>query len=294
MKKRHHYIPEFYLRGFADEQKRFYLYLKKEDRIVPSSPKDAFCEKHRNTIRLLKENEREEKILEDLYGKFETKYAPLFQKAKESKYDPRNDVLDIKEKLGLAYFLSTLYWRLPINDSEAEKIIKNGDMKNVGLSLVSKNGSAGFEWLEEVITKIPEAEKIFRIGLTHTLFSNPKNLENTSFWRFSYWNSGFFLTSDNPFIYRKNPTRKNIMNEDFLFPISSKRMLIAGKNIKNFSGNHVPMACMQLIHQSNIVCCEHKEFLEILVKQYKSISDGLRSNLKNFLFEEEGFKHSKL
>ncbi len=47
--KRHHYLPQFYLRGFTDNKGEFYVFDKQTEEIRKSNPLNSFFENHRNT-----------------------------------------------------------------------------------------------------------------------------------------------------------------------------------------------------------------------------------------------------
>ena len=48
--RKHHYLPRYYLKGFADEKNSFFVYDKTNDNIFKSSPNSIFFENNLNTV----------------------------------------------------------------------------------------------------------------------------------------------------------------------------------------------------------------------------------------------------
>ena len=63
--KRHHYIPQFYLKGFTNELGEYYLFDKERNEIRKSKPINSFFENKRNTAFV---KDEEFVVLEDMYA----------------------------------------------------------------------------------------------------------------------------------------------------------------------------------------------------------------------------------
>ncbi|MEO9003948.1 MAG: DUF4238 domain-containing protein [Ginsengibacter sp.] len=88
---RHHYIPEFYLKGFANENNQFAIYSTRDNKFKQDgklfSPESHFFKKQDNTIDDLKKSLTD--LLEKHYAELDSKFAPIFNKlnAKSCSHD---------------------------------------------------------------------------------------------------------------------------------------------------------------------------------------------------------------
>ena len=63
--KRHHYLPQFYLKGFVNNIGRYYLFDKDKEEIRESTPSNSFYQNHRNTGSV---GDEKMVLLEDMYA----------------------------------------------------------------------------------------------------------------------------------------------------------------------------------------------------------------------------------
>ena len=80
-KKKHHYIPQFYLEGFIDPKNHpfVWIYEKGKDCVFKSKPENIAFEKHYHSY-ITTTGEKDTETIEDLLNKFETPAAPIFEK----------------------------------------------------------------------------------------------------------------------------------------------------------------------------------------------------------------------
>ena len=71
---RHHYLPQFYIKGFCDENEKITVYNKQYKKFEKKSPKYIFFEANRNTFSDALGNQGD--ILEKLYADLESKISP--------------------------------------------------------------------------------------------------------------------------------------------------------------------------------------------------------------------------
>jgi hypothetical protein len=96
---RHHYLPQFYIKGFVNSTNKVFVYDKFENKFKNKelSPKQIFFEWNRNTLVI---DGEEDDFVEELYGNFETRISPAYNKIKDQsgriKYDA-TDVFTIRE-----------------------------------------------------------------------------------------------------------------------------------------------------------------------------------------------------
>ena len=80
-KKKHHYIPQFYLEGFIDPKNHpfVWIYEKGKDCVFKSKPENIAFEKHYHSY-ITTTGEKDTETIEDILNKFETPVAPIFEK----------------------------------------------------------------------------------------------------------------------------------------------------------------------------------------------------------------------
>ena len=169
---RHHYIPQFYLNGFTNEDGTFKVYDVKNQRFIRRGkefrPVSYFYEKNGN---LLVTDDGFDDSMEQRYGKIENDVSLIFntinQSNSEEKYNINED--DIVK---LQFFVSVMYWRIPSNYQEIENIIKQKPLKDLGLILKSTKEKNVFSPLEveKEIKKNPNLMKMMKYWFPHISF----------------------------------------------------------------------------------------------------------------------------
>lgn len=227
----HHYIPQFYLKGFVSDCGILAVYDKKfgvfkKDR---QTPKTVFFSKRRNTIEEM--NGIKPDIIEELYGIFDNKFAEFFNQI-------RNGLLstdDILSDLGLRVikiYIAIQFWRLPIFDSFSENYVKNLDLKKFGKRITINGLNIGeIDWVEKFIRKNHDSRHYFRSLILPFLQFNIGVRDNER----DYWNiydiepddEGYYnlLCSDNPIVAENIIDIFNFKGK-FIFPLSKTKLLV--------------------------------------------------------------------
>jgi hypothetical protein len=75
--RRHHYLPEFLLKGFASDDGRLFVYDKQDRRFWKEAafPKQIFWRKNQNTFTICDE---ETDFVEQIYSKVDDDFAPIY------------------------------------------------------------------------------------------------------------------------------------------------------------------------------------------------------------------------
>ena len=161
--KRQHYVPQFYLKRFADEKGFLHIYDIANDKIFKSAPKDFAFEDFLYEIEYQKTPVTGEKYvlvnhIEDIFAKYEAEFADLLcvlDKVCTPKQNPYALICNSKEKKLLCRFIVNLIFRNPytmtalelhtfpkeLNDSEDMTSIRKiidllelGDMESIVLA----------------------------------------------------------------------------------------------------------------------------------------------------------------
>ena len=107
-KKRHHYLPKFYLNGFVDPDNKPYIwvYEKGNPTIKKATPRDIAVEKHYYSFTTLEGN-KDSETFENILSIIEGHAAPIFEKVKN------HQSLDEEERVWFAAFLALTMTRVP-------------------------------------------------------------------------------------------------------------------------------------------------------------------------------------
>ena len=88
-KKKHHYVPKFYLKEFANDRGKFVIYNLKDEKCIEAVPYKDQCYKSYFYGK--------DGIWEDQLGEMETKWAVVFKKIKEKDVLSEEDLKLIKQ-----------------------------------------------------------------------------------------------------------------------------------------------------------------------------------------------------
>ena len=119
--KKHHYLPRHYLKGFTDHRNFFFVYDKKQDKILPDAlaPDSFFFENNLNTV-VLPDGTYSD-YLEDLYTQIEIQTRPSLDTVRTSNKKAPVQLIDT---MNLFLYLLFLHWRLPSNIGYVEELSK--------------------------------------------------------------------------------------------------------------------------------------------------------------------------
>jgi hypothetical protein len=281
MKKssRHHYIPQFYIKGFVNDNGDTFVYDKQDDRIWKRQikTKGIFYDWDRNTVR----NDLEESsIIEDEWFKWlDNTCSLIIEKFRLSKNS--EDLHNYDNVSGLQFFLINLLWRIPKFDyafeflfDKAEKLDSNGNPINFS----NQNYLDGFKKVERAFLPNKIIKDITKQNLTSGFYS--KLFDE---------NQDVLLLGDYPMVYRNEPNSfDKIISKEVLLPISSKKLYaISASSGLDFSFKKITTLNSIIIDQSTrYVCSPDKDFLKKSVEFYKMQTEKLpRSFLIETLFE---------
>jgi RNase P/RNase MRP subunit p29 len=246
IKKRHHYIPKFYLSGFT---------VPKEPKMIWVYPKDGSEPFKTNIINVGVEKNfyaaqhEDGKMLEDyLAEKIEDPATPIIRKLRG------NIKIGANEKRVLATYLVGMLTRVPTNRDRVSEDIprrvveaqKNTlkQIENQKTKLPKEN-----KRISKLKSQVIESFKIIERDLIEEL-SLPYFDENLitiihimNWSLFTCCENSTFVTSDNPFCFTEDI---GLVNDEgyFIFPLSTGLLLTGGwapEGIKDFDINYRPL-----------------------------------------------------
>lgn len=282
--KRHHYLPQFYLKGFTDDKNEFYIFDKKLETIRKSTPLNSFFENHRNTA--IVKDERFS-FLEEVYARYDGLISAQLDKIRKSSHNNFN--LGDETLFRIKTFIAQMYWRVPKSDAEIEFLIDNLSFSETGFDIKDTTGqSVVTKELQEQLKNIDLFRKMYRIFIPFMTSHLRKTKTDSEDWKVYFRKEKYNLTGDTPLII-KEFVDFDSLNEELFFPISSDRMIVHTKQPKpkELPRQFMLMMDLLVIQQSTrFVCCADKEYLEFLVQNFYSISKGqdVNEQIKENLF----------
>lgn len=268
---RHHYIPQFYLKGFLNEKNSFAIYDKKLDRIKSGeySTKSHFFEENRNIIEV---NGVSNDILETkMYKSLDDTIGMLFKDIERLGLD----FLTYKSLFTLKMFISFLYWRIPKNDDLIKSTIENSDFGSLGFELTNENESFDKEEARNSFLNNPALRKMLCVVLPfskNNTFSIEPHQGEEKIWKgIGYPNEGFYLSCDNPIITLRNDMFYG-EGQKLLFPVTSRKLLYYGhtevtQKLAPEFNIQMDLAIMHVAER--YVCGPNKKYLEDIRNLYK-------------------------
>lgn len=155
LSKRHHYIPQFLIKRFADEDNMLYLFDKEKGAFAKErrSPKSVFFEMNRNTWYFDgMPNDNMEKIYAQLDEKFSKDLAEI----------THTGIITEEALTSILVMASSMKWRLPANDNLFDVKDKEYpyDKLPVNIILKKEDGSDHKEALDYLLNS-----ELFRQGV---------------------------------------------------------------------------------------------------------------------------------
>jgi hypothetical protein len=254
---KHHYLPEFYLKGFVNEAGQFSIFDYKKNSIKKGEyfPSTHFFEKGRNLLNLKGEKTD---FIEQIYSIKDERYSKLLKLIQSSDSAPNLDSIQL---LTLQDFVSNLFWRIPKNDTLYEEQFKENPLISKAYKIVDAETK---EELHDQITEKIKTSKEFKKGLRVTasdflhMAHNTDDLHN---WRIGYSTSSLHLCSDNPLIL-KNEIAKDIFKTEFIFPLTKNHLLFRSFNnlkIKVLPAEYSLMIDLIIFKQGELFCASSRK-----------------------------------
>ncbi|MCK4528409.1 DUF4238 domain-containing protein [candidate division WOR-3 bacterium] len=272
--KKHHYLPRYYLRGFANSEGGFFVYDKHTGKIFATSPDAAFFENNLNTTESPDGNQSD--FLEDFYTEIENQSWNSLDSIRDSDFNTPIKHLD---KMHLFCFLLFLHWRLPCNIELIDKLSDEffrGDNDIDYLKLLSKTDNAVPKETIERIRRSPVFKKSAKQIVPLAPFFKDENwCRNLEDWRFIYSGDGnsWYIVGDNPIITHGDSDHDPVnCLKKFIFPVSGKILLVSGYG--HTSQVLPPEFGIQygagiIERAQRFVACQNQGFLEALIKHHQ-------------------------
>lgn len=266
LSKRHHYIPEFYIKGFVGNDGKVSVYNKELGRIDSNrkSPKQVFFEWNRNTYNVHGE---ETDFVEKLYQFGEDKFSPTYKKLTERLEEIE---LTAKDLFHLIHFIADLHWRVPTQDNEVSNYVKNLNPENSVFEVRNKitGENAPKELFNRIINE-PSFAGSYRIIMAMQDYLGVEKDSSLNNWKIYYapkQDNHPHLLCDNPLIIKKKH-EENILKSELIFPLSKSKIIYhtLGKYLKEIPPeNRVSADLLLFLQANNLVCGPDADYLNLI------------------------------
>ncbi|WP_268225128.1 DUF4238 domain-containing protein [Sinomicrobium oceani] len=270
--KRHHYIPEFFIKGFTNEYGKLFYFNKEKNKLEtnPRSPSQVLFEWNRNSVEI---NGNVTDDVEKLFQLAESKFSISYHKIVSGK---KITELDLRH---LILFILEIHWRVPSQDNNNFIHIQNIDHSKSFFKI--RHRKTGKLVPDDVFKEIIQ-EPIFTksntiIRAIEDYLKNEKkvNMENWTMSESSKEGANFNILSDNPVLFRDG-IKENILENEMIFPFT-KELMVHHTNGKKLTfippdkiiGIHV----LSFIRAKRFVCSSNLEYLDFIAQMSKLYSD---------------------
>jgi hypothetical protein len=243
---RHHFLPEFYLKGFTNAQGVFAVYNVQKRSIKKNwySPKSHFFVSDHNSMEI---NGILTDIPEQAFSIMDRRMSVIFQKLQGYTGVPK---LTVDEMVGLWHFLSNLFWRSPGNDAVFEKNLDITDARTQ-ISLLSAQTRREMAGFPDVTLSDKDVTRFMRplAGSQSVQNSTGQNFKE---WKILYSPNGEFICGDRPFIAQDE---NDLFKSSFVVPLTKHHLLIkCPHNHASIPAQVIYCIQLALIQQANEFC----------------------------------------
>lgn len=271
LSKRHHYIPQYYLKGFTNENGLFYLYEVLRNRMDKNlhNTDSLFFEKNRNIIRY---KGQLSDIIEDYYTDFDTIFANLFREIKKGVSE--DELFNSKIMVCIKQFLALFLCRLPVIDEQIDFILDNLDFsKTRNIITIDGKNVLTLENSKKLLSEDKNFRYFFRCFILPILIFDLR-AEDEGRW---YLLQGkdmlqHHVCCDVPVLI-KNLDLANLLsfNTDFIFPLTKDKLLIHSMKkdicMENLASCfYIEVDLLLLWKAQKYVVCSNEEYLKHLIE----------------------------
>lgn len=291
LSKRHHYLPQFYIKKFCDADGSIYINDKNNkknyDNVSKKFPRAIFFELERNTYVI---NEKQTDVVEKLYGYLEDKIAPHLELLKDN-CENGIDTMTVEMLRYLIFFGYLTKWRIPKNDEKALEINQQVSFEELNIGAKINDFTIALEDLttEEI------SRELKRFLLAGSIFSDTEMYKEVFKNCFILYFPYPLLVTDNPFV---ELPYKNV-NEipSFIFPLTSNLLLVSTSGVdkheisKVLKNEKIGAQFIELLYRSvqitlmwyakKFVGCQDRDYLKSFVSQVESYSNNLQKMNRN-------------
>ncbi|GAA4461587.1 hypothetical protein GCM10023189_37220 [Nibrella saemangeumensis] len=292
--RKHHYLPEFYLKGFTGEDGKLAVFDIENNRLKTKrlTPSQIFFEYDRNTLEF---DGVKDDFVEKMYSQLETIVGHAFKKIKEQK---SFSYLDAQDMFRIILFAGSLYWRIPKTDNLIKSEFENSSPDELYFEIRNKiTGEKAPEDFINIIKKNDAFIKSYRAIKPVLDYMHQFDVSKIEDWKVYYATINdkgerkeLHLIGDNPIIFR-NPSNTDIFHQEIIMPLSCGKTLYhtRGKDVKVVEPTaRIDVDRILFLQSKKYVCGPDGSYLEKIAEHaslYKDISPQAAEFLRNRVFD---------
>ncbi|CAM3692753.1 DUF4238 domain-containing protein [Mucilaginibacter galii] len=279
----HHYLPQFYLRGFTNKEGKFLIYSVAKGRFKGEnkwfSPASHFFIPDDN---IAPTEGWADNYLETICSANESRYARILDKIKA--VDQGFGLIN-EDIVWLNYFAGELFWRVPSQRELIDSAISLDQLNQLGVAVIDRRTMQQIDpkQHEEWVKDDPFYFKRLRNVLPATNYWNMLDCK----WPCSvktFTRPFPAICSDNPVMLR-HLEKADAFLDDLIFPLAPNKMFFRIRNMREvFNPNlkfYIDM--LMLLQAKEYVCCVDPHYLERLYTVYKQNFDTV-DELRQMVF----------
>lgn len=285
MSHRHHYIPQYFIEGFTNDEHLLWIYDKQKDTILKKlrPSRSLFYEENRNSVDI--GAEKPLPVFEEAYSVLD-KLLPAAIRLLRSETNIAIDVF-IELVSHLNVLVIDLFWRNINTDFYFDLLLKYSklnitvdDQKLTELDIKHLQDQPGFKQLVRM--------NMARNALKH---ATQKDQDRQFTAELIVFPMDQLCLGDMPFLFESAPIEDNdLVILSALIPISKRKLLIRNiKQPKAFTLKETQYLNAILIDESSkYICAANKDILASAVNVYKNISSiNMLDEVKKLIFSSE-------
>jgi hypothetical protein len=282
LSNKHHYVPQFLIKKFADENEKVWVYNKQNQRFekAPKSPAAVFYEPGRN---LFDVNGKPGDNVEKMYGDVDTLLAKTLDKILST------DTMTGQELTLMIYLVSLMKWRVPKVDDMVKDLVKSVQIEDLGMKIrpIDPNVISDPAAIDR-LQNLEIIQEVKRLLLMVQPLYNQEGLGEIHKNCYILTHNGPpSLLGDSMIIEEPNSDYKTLGN--FVFPLSHNKTLICKRNGKKEYPHDIfpfwkDLATFHLSEQR--VACQSKDYLQSIINMYAQLEgEGKTKRLTKYIFD---------
>lgn len=284
MSSKHHYLPQFYLKGFVDSECKQLYYCKKEYKKYKSvSTAGIYYKEGLNSIEF---GDNFFDLEKEFFFEKDNKYANAFNKLKGCNYDVNE--IHLQTKADIIEFVLGLYWRVPGGLDNVRKLIEHDGLFTGDLQLLNRETNHIYtdeevpNIINDIKTKEFNLKSFMPIFYDEIIRKHDWNNINNKFTIFEV--SQPLIIGDIPFIPLKSENKRNKILEEFIIPIDKNHILIyANKTPRFLEANFIHLINLYIINgASEKIACSDLSYL----KNVMGIAETSKMNFHKLGYKE--------
>jgi len=264
--RRHHYLPEFILKGFACDDGRLFVYDKDTRRFWkdPAFPKQIFWRHNQNTFTIGNE---ETDFVEQIYSKMDNDFSPIYANLVEM---PGPVTMSVEDMAQLISFVALSFYRVPVNDEVIKSYVEQNPPQKLGFKLFNpKTNEDADPEVYKIVMGQPAFIESYRISKPILELMQYRKNVKVDDWRIAAPATlkGFGLIGDNPVIL-KNEYRGSFVAQEMIMPLSKHHIVYhnKGKKPDTLPPEHkFTVDLFQFLQAGRYVCGSDKSYIQRIV-----------------------------